>query len=61
MTKDTAINHIENLYPIDSCYPNTSEIGEKLLAHAINETCGWRELPEEVLIKYAELSLSREC
>jgi len=58
MTKDEAIQHIENLYPADSPYQDTSEIGKDLLIEAIGEY--WRELPDNILIKYAELCLTKE-
>lgn len=61
MTKDEAIRHIESLWPQDSEYKDTQEIGQYLLDIA-KEECGlsWRDEPESVLIRYAELCLERE-
>ena len=59
MTRQEAINHIDNLFPPDSDYPKTSEIGIRLLAQAKMETQDWREaLPDATLIRYAELCIS---
>jgi len=58
MTREEAINHIDNLFPIDSDYPTTSAIGERLLAQAKMETQDWRYvLPDTTLIRYAELCI----
>jgi len=57
-TKQELISTIEWLYPIDSEYDSVKSIGEKLLLEAIADTFfDWRDLPEEVLIRYAELCL----
>jgi hypothetical protein len=49
-----AIEDIEALYPVDSEFPKTNEIGRKLLIMAILKH-NWRKLPEEILYSYAEL------
>ena len=55
MTRDQAIRTIESLYPADSEYPDTAEVGERLLAQAKREVEGWRTEPDAVLVRYAEL------
>ena len=52
MSKQNYINTIEALFPIDSQWYNTSEVGKRLLLEAIQET-DWRNLPEEVLRLWA--------
>ncbi len=56
MTKEESIIHIENLYPIDCDYERTNMIGRELLIEVILEY-GWRDLPDEILLKLAELCL----
>lgn len=61
MTKDKIIKDIESYYPIDSEYPETNLIGQKLLIMAIQQTkFNWRDLPENVLKKYRELGFNEE-
>jgi len=55
-----AIETIEALFPADSGYIGTAEIGEELLAQAKREMQGWRTEPTEILIRYAELCVERE-
>ena len=60
MKREEAIQHIENLYPADSGYDDTAEIGRDLLAQAKREVSGWRTEPTEILVRYAELCIQRE-
>lgn len=61
MTRKEAIDHIEALYPADSEYNRTAEIGQEFLEQAKHEAGKtWREEPTEVLIKYANLCLLKE-
>lgn len=61
MDKKQAIYSISGLYPIDSQFENTNEIGKQFMMEAIEETnFDWRNLPEEVLIKWAEKCESKE-
>lgn len=53
-TRQQAINTIEYLYPADSQFPSTAKDGRKLLEQARGKT-NWRNEPDEVLIRYAEL------
>lgn len=54
--KDKYIDTIRGLYPADSRYPDTAEIGRRLLLEAMEKTAfNWRDLPEDVLRIYAEL------
>ena len=57
MTRDDAITHIERLYPADSQYSDTAATGQALMKKAIEECGGWRELPEAILARYAELCI----
>ena len=55
MTKDEAIESISHLYPADSEYHDCQEIGKRFMTEAMEEmNFNWRELPEDVLIRYAE-------
>ena len=58
MNKDEAISHISNLYPPDSDYSDTAEIGKSDLLDALANQ--WRELPESVLVWMAQRQLQRE-
>lgn len=42
MDREEAIRHIEALYPADSVYDDTAEIGRELLEQARREVSGWR-------------------
>ncbi len=61
MNREQAIANIEGLYPADSQYIQTAEIGKKLLEQAKMEVQGWRNEPTEVLIRYAQLCMSLEA
>jgi len=62
MKKEKIIKIIEGLYPADSIYPETKEVGILLLKKAkIDLYCNWRCLPKKDLIKYANLCLEEEC
>ena len=54
MNKKQAIDIIEGLYPPDT------ETGEKLLQKAKNDCNSWRDLPENILIRYADLCQQEE-
>ena len=54
MNKEQAMDIISGLYPPDT------EIGQKLLQQAKNQLETWRYLPENVLIRYAELCQREE-
>ena len=55
--RDELITKIEGLYPTDSQFSETNEIGKKLLDQARQEVenKNWRDLPIEILKRYAEL------
>ncbi len=60
MNIEEAIDDIEALYPTDSPFPDTNEIGKELLNQAIEEVYSdWRNLPEEVILRYAQLCRRR--
>lgn len=55
MDKKRAIATIQNLYPIDSQYADTNKVGQELLIETFKEVgFNWRDLPEDVLVRYAE-------
>lgn len=55
MNKQEAIDFIAGQYPIDSDYSDTNEIGRQFMLEAMEETnFNWRDLPEEVLVRWAE-------
>ena len=58
MNRDEKIRDIENLYPADSSYTGTREVGRKLLFEAIAQS--WRFLPDEILNNYHELCVIEE-
>jgi len=60
MDRSEAISTIEALYPADSQYEDSREIGKRLLEQAEMEINGWRSKPTEVLIRYAELCMAEE-
>lgn len=51
MTKENYISDIESLFPIDSSFPDTNEVGKELLMEAIEES-DWRDLPMDILALY---------
>jgi len=58
--REIAIEQIEGLFPTDSGYWKTNEIGKRLLAQAKSEVKGWRDEKTTVLIRYAELCVAEE-
>jgi len=61
MKKSEAIDIIKGLYPTDSPYPDTNEVGKKLMLEAIEETrFDWRDLPIHVLVRYAEKCIAKD-
>jgi len=65
MTRDEAIRIIDSLYPTDSEFEQTNQVGEELLAQAKREVnvnpLTWRNEPTRILIRYAELCEQREA
>lgn len=60
-TREEAIQIIDSLFPIDSPYEETAEIGKELLAQAKRETEDWRyTLPDATLLRYADLCFQHE-
>ena len=60
-TREEAIQIIESLFPVDSAYEKTAEIGKELLAQAKRETEDWRyTLSDVTLLRYADLCFQRE-
>ena len=55
-----AIRHIEALYPPDSQYADTAEVGRNLMDCTVGNSVGysnWRNLPEAELIALAKAML----
>lgn len=62
MNKQEAIGHIEALYPPDSEYADTREIGMWLMDDVVCSGTpyqNWRDLPEKDLIRLAEYNLAQ--
>lgn len=59
MNRSESISNIEALFPIDSEYQDTNEVGKTLLLKAI-ENIGWRKLSDEILIEYANLCIRED-
>jgi hypothetical protein len=61
-SRDHNISVIEALYPADAEYPETAEIGRRLLVQA-KETIGddWRDESDAVLEEYARLCRREEA
>lgn len=60
MDRETAIEYIANLFPADSEYEETADIGKALLERAKREVLGWRNEPTAVLVRYAQLCIQKE-
>lgn len=48
------------LFPTDSQYEDTNNVGKRLLEQAKTEVEGWRNESTPVLIRYAELCIAEE-
>lgn len=57
MDREEAIIQIEALYPPDSEYPETAEVGKGIMEKAKSDVHGWRCEPTEVLIRAAQLCM----
>lgn len=53
MNRNTTIRDIESLYPPDSEYADTAEVGRRLLVQAILEK-DRRDLPDDFLLSFLE-------
>lgn len=60
MDRKEAIEIIEGLYPVDSQFLKTNFVGERLLAQAKRECEDWRNLPDAILFRYADLCQQEE-
>lgn len=60
MNRNEAISTIKSLYPPDSDFPETQRIGRELLRKAKDEVEGWEKESDDVLIRFAQLSIERE-
>jgi len=58
--REHLIQQIESLYPADSQYEASREIGKCLLEQAKMEVEGWRNESTAVLQRYAELCIAEE-
>jgi len=55
LTKEQIIQECEGLFPPDSNFPDTAEIGKRFLEQAKSEIEGWRTEPKEVLFRFLQL------
>ena len=60
MTRKQAIQEIEQLFPADGEYPETREIGIRLLEEAKRNVNNWRNLPDAVIFEYLNLCQREE-
>lgn len=61
MDRKEAIDAISSLYPSDSNFPETNEIGRQFMLESMNEVgFDWRNLPDDVLERWAEKCILRE-
>ena len=60
MDTNKAIQTIESLYPPDSQYEDTAEVGISFMVSSILNTGSWRELPPQVLESMAEFCIRAE-
>ena len=58
--KENVIRSIEELYPPDSEYDDTAEIGQRFLLSAVMNKMDWRELPLNVLIEMNQFCIRLE-
>ncbi len=58
--RDRAIQIIESTYPVDSKQCSTAITGMRLLDQAKREVNNWRDLPDAVLQRYAELCIKEQ-
>lgn len=59
-TIQDAINHVESLYPPDSQYEDTAQIGRELMNNSVGNSVGfenWRELPKRHLFLLCRANL----
>ncbi len=59
MTREDLISDIEGLFPIDSSFESTNDVGERLLLEAIRES-DWRDLPTDILALYRAKCVSED-
>jgi len=55
--RERAISNISALYPADSEFEKSREIGIQLLEEAKRNTTNWRNLPDETLFEYERLCI----
>ena len=60
MSREEAISIIECLFPADSQYQESREIGKKFLQQAKDEANNWRNEPDNILFRYADLCMQEE-
>jgi hypothetical protein len=60
MQREETVAIIEGLYPADARVEDTRHIGQQLLNQAKREAIGWRTEPTYVLLRYAQLCISKQ-
>ncbi len=58
--RERAISTISALFPADSEYEKTREIGIRLMEEAKRRTNNWRNLPDETLFEYERLCIEED-
>jgi hypothetical protein len=54
------MNRKQAIDTIDALYPPETETGEKLLQQAKNDCNSWKNLSDEILLRYADLCQQEE-
>ena len=60
LTREKAIQEIEQLYPPDSAFPLTAAIGQELLAEAKRQCASWKNEPDAVIFELLNLCRDKE-
>lgn len=58
--RDQAIQEIQMLYPPDSDFPETAQIGQQLLEQAKCDCTSWKNEPDAVIFRLRDLCIQRE-
>ena len=60
LTREKAIQEIEQLYPPDSDFSDTAAVGQELLAEAKRRCASWKNEPDAVIFELLNLCRDRE-
>ncbi len=60
VTREKAIEIIDDLFPVDAPWEDTAAIGKRLFEQAKANMASWRNEPDIVLFEYARLCIAEE-